>query len=173
MFKKSLLSFLLIAVTGLMAFSTVSCNIFKKNSRTRVRVLMLSNNTFESRLLCELAQYRNHQPILLYDASRSSFYSVSPDKQAEAISLDQFLGYVEFLNPRQVIILGDEDYVPAEYVKQVADKFSVITIQGDDWYKNAQQLAEILDLNRLARDFKNTRAHYLRDGLLRPGEEAK
>jgi hypothetical protein len=171
MFKKSLSFFLLGAVAVFLLTGATSCSIFKKSSRARVKVLMVSSNTFEARLLCELAQYRNKQPVILYDASRSSFYYLSGTTAAEPVALEQFADFVQFQNPRQVIILGDSNYVPAEYVKQIANDFSVMTIQSEDWYKNAQQLAEVLNLNRLPREFKDTRDRYIRSGLVRPGEK--
>ena len=167
MFKKVLSVFLFFAVAAFLLTGSSSCSMFKKNSRTRVKALMIGSNTFEARLLCELAQYRNKQPVMLYDASRASFYYLSGSTAAEPVALDQLNDFVKYLNPRQILVLGGNEHVPAEYVKQLAGAYPVMTIQSDDWYKNAQQLAEVLNLNRLPREFKDTRDRYIKSGLLK------
>lgn len=133
-----------------------SCSLFKKGSRARVNTLLVTGNYLKPRLLCELAQYRSKQPIILFEQDEESdaprLFYLSASNKSEEISAAKFAGFVKYLNPKTVIFLGDESCVPAEYVNQVQDDFRVMHLNSTDWDRNAQMLGEILKqpkLNRL------------------------
>ncbi len=168
----ALLSLLLVAATLCLS----SCALFKQNSRPRVKALLVTGNFFEPRLLCELAQYRSKQPLLLFHptAPNSSeapkLHYLNSTGKAEEIPVEQFAEFLDFLNPRQIIFVGDESCCPEKYVQQAAEKFSVVVLRSNDWERNAQSLNSILKLTRLPRQFKETRDRYVKTGTIPAGK---
>ena len=124
-------------------------SLFPQN---RVDVLMVSGNYAKPRLLAELVQKRNSQPFLLISptANGEELYLMPAGNEATVTAKEKFVELVEFMQPRQVIFLGDSDYMPAQYVELIRNRFPVTQIIGDDWNKNAQNLAQLLHLNNLS-----------------------
>lgn len=159
------LSFALALLLCLTAFVT-SCQKASRSTTTRARVnaLLITGNYLKPRLLCELAQYRSRQPIILVhkDADNAEtdprlFYMAGANqKEREEIAASQFTEFITHLNPKVVVFVGnaDEDF-PADLVAQAGENFRVLTISGSNWDKNAQLLGEILRLRRLARDYRD------------------
>lgn len=162
--KKFFGSIILAGFAVMLAMTLTSC--LTSATRSRTRYLMITANTFEARLLAELAQYRTSQPVLLYDAPSDKFYFLSGKKEVTTVESAEFGEFVDFLNPRQVLVLGDAKFVPEKYVTQAAEKFPMITVGSEDWNKNAMTLGRILKVNRIARDFRDTRERFIKSGVL-------
>lgn len=130
----------------------LTLNPFKRNGRVKVTSLIVAGNFQDSRILAELAQYYSKQPLLVVspdvDGSLQLFY-MPPTNKATMISPDEFMGIVKHVNPRKVIVLGGENYVPSKLVDQARSQYSVVTIDSDNWSKNAATLGELLRLKRL------------------------
>ncbi len=159
------LSFALVVILCLTAFVTTSCQKVRRNTtRARVNALLVTGNYLKPRLLCELAQYRSKQPIILVhqdadsaEADARLFYLPGSNQQErEEIAATQFTEFLTFLNPKVVIFLGnmDEDF-SSDLVRQASANFRVLTISSNDWDKNAQLLGEVMRLPRLARDYRD------------------
>ena len=168
--KKSLkmmkkISVALAVALCLTAFVATSCKkVSSSTSRARVNTLLITGNYIKPRLLCELAQYRSRQPIVLVqndldnpEGTPRLFYLQGTDKKkSQEIAISAFKDeWLPHINPKVVIFVGnaDEDY-PADLVRQASENFRVLTISGNDWDKNAQLLGEIMRLRRLARDYR-------------------
>ncbi|MBP5300290.1 MAG: hypothetical protein J6Y80_02690 [Victivallales bacterium] len=158
------LSFVALAALLCLTIFTTSCQKVRRNTaRARVNTLLVTGNYLKPRLLCELAQYRSKQPILLVQNDQASlegtprlFYLPgSGSREGEEISATQFNEFLTFLNPKVVVFVGnlDEDY-PADFVNQARENFRVLTVSSNDWDKNAQLLGEVMRLPRLARDYR-------------------
>ena len=145
---------------------TSSCQKLRQNtSRARVNTLLVTGNYLKPRLLCELAQYRSKQPILLVQSdpdnaegtARLFYLPGSGSQESEEISATQFTDFLDFLNPKKVVFVGNEDECyPMDFVYQARSKnFRVLTISGNDWDKTAQLLGECMRISRLARDYRD------------------
>ena len=75
---------------------------------------------------------------------------------------------MEHLNPKSVIVLGDEVCVPAEYQELLRKKFRVMVINSENWELNAQMLGEMMDMPKLNRDFKDYRKRIIDNTLPQP-----
>lgn len=137
-------------------FLTASCSLFRKSSRARVNTLIVTGNYMKPRLLAELAQYRSKQPIILcqQDGADIRLFYLDGNQKSDDIAASKFRDFVEFLNPRTIVFMGDENYVPASLVEQIKGGFRVMTLTSDDWEKNAQMLGEIMNQPKLNRLFK-------------------
>ena len=160
------LSVALAVALCLTAFVATSCQKISRNtSRARVNTLLVTGNYLKPRLLCELAQYRSRQPIVLVQndpdnpegTPRLFYLPGSEKKQSQEIAISAFKDeWLPYMNPKVVIFVGnaDEDF-PADLVRQASENFRVLTISGNDWDNNAQLLGEVMRLRRLARDFRD------------------
>ncbi len=140
--------------------SALTFNPFKRAGRVKANNLIISGNFVYSRLLADLAQYYSKQPVLLIspdvDGSHQIYYLPSGTK-ATPVNADEFQGIVEYVNPKKVIVLGGEDFVPRKFVDLARAKYSVIIIDSDDWNRNAATLGDLLKADKLAVQFKEYR----------------
>ena len=174
MSKKSVFLGLASAIC-LALFLTTSCaslkdKITKRDSRPPIKVVMVTGNYTEPRLICELAQYRNQAPLIIFnpadgDAEPRMFY-LSGNKQAEEIPSADFEKILSFLNPKVVVFLGGETFCPKKYIEMASNQFRVYTITGPDWVKNAQSMGDILDQSRLLREYKDAMERLAKTGQL-------
>ena len=176
MSKKSV--FLALAsVVCLALFLTTSCatlkdKITKRDSRTPIKTVMVTGNFTEPRLICELAQYRNQAPLIIFmpaenGADPRMFY-LSGNKQAEEMPVADFAKFLDFLNPKVVIFLGGDAFCPQKYIEMASSQFRVYTVTGPDWVKNAQSMGDILAQPRLLREYKDAMERLAKTGQLPP-----
>lgn len=147
---------LLFVALGIILISTASCSIFRKTSRARVNTLLITGNYMQPRLLAELSQYRSKQPIILCqnDGGETRLFYLDGNQKSEEISTAKFKEFVGFLNPKTVIFMGGEAYVPSDLVNQVRSDFRIMLLLSDSWDQNAQMLGEIMNQPKLNRLFK-------------------
>jgi len=169
--KMKKLSTLLCLVMFLSIFTFTACSAFRREGRTRAHTLMITGNYMNSRLLCDLAQYRTKQPILLFslDADRSQqiYYLPAPPK-VEPIRNEEFVDMVSFINPKRVVIVGGSDYVPQEYIDKVSARFPVMIYNSDDWEQNARMLGDLLNQRGLRKEFVDSKARLAKSGISNP-----
>ncbi len=136
----------------------LTLNPFKRSGRVKASSLIVVGNYVEPRLLAEIAQYYSKQPILVIspdaDGSYQLFFMPTISK-ATTDNADQFLEIVKHVNPKRIIVLGNEKYVPATFIDQARANYSVITLDSDDWSKNAVALEEILKVGKLKANFES------------------
>ncbi|NLF94771.1 MAG: hypothetical protein GX564_12870 [Oligosphaeraceae bacterium] len=137
------------------------CAAFRGEGRLRANNLLITGNYFNSRLLCELAQYKSKQPILLFsldaDGVQQLFYLPASGKVTE-VAIEDYQDMITFINPRRILVVGDTDYVPQKYV-EVARKcnYPMQEVTSSSWDNNAKALGELLNQGRLLRDFQETK----------------
>ena len=136
----------------------LTLNPFKRSGRVKSSSLIVVGNYVEPRLLAEIAQYYSKQPVLVIspdlDGGYQLFFMATTNK-ATTDSSDQFLEIVKYVNPKRIIVLGSDKYVPATFVDQARSKYSVITLDSDDWSKNAASLEELLKVGHLKSNFES------------------
>ena len=125
-------------------------------SKQQVETLLITGNFGKSRILAELAQAKKKHPILLIspeaDGDRIFFLPTAPE--AASVAPDRFREFIEFLQPKRVVILGDERYVPERYTDELRGRFPLVVVDGEDWRKNATALGGVLGYRRLARRYE-------------------
>ncbi|NMA42657.1 MAG: hypothetical protein GX946_04670 [Oligosphaeraceae bacterium] len=145
-----------------------ACSAFRREGRTRAHTLMITGNYMNSRLLCDLAQYRTKQPILLFsmDAARNQqiFYLPTPPK-VEPIRNEEFVDMVSFINPKRIVVVGGSDYVPQEYIDRISAKFPVMIYNSEDWEHNARMLGDLLNQRSLRKEFVDSKARLVESGV--------
>ncbi|MFA6815068.1 MAG: hypothetical protein WCS73_02085 [Lentisphaeria bacterium] len=149
--------FLLLAFVTAVTIGTTGCRSIG-NGKARFDTLLLTGNFLESRLLCELAQYKTKQPMMIFsadaDGTQQIFYVPANNKVVQLMSESEFVEMIEFINPKKVIVVGNSSYVPAKYTQMVPVAYPVIQLSSKNWDCNAQSLGQILNQNRLPKVFR-------------------
>ena len=126
-----------------------------------VAFLIVTGNYSKPRILAELIQKTTGQPILLLpfvseNGSQNIFF-MPPDNRGKALTVpyNAMTNFINFLNPKMIIVLGNQNYVPDVYYKMIPDKNKpVIRVTCDDWVKNGNILGRLLNLSNLGSDYE-------------------
>lgn len=127
--------------------------------RQKINTLIITANYRNPLLLAELVQTQNRQPYILVPATQDIeqdivyFCPSHPKAPALQVRKADFARFVQFVNPQQVIILGDTTYVPQEYVDAIDARIARVVISGD-WQRAASTLGQSLNLTNLDGDYR-------------------
>ena len=172
--KKTASTLIAVLLLCSMMLGGTSCTLFRKSSRARVKTLVVTGNFLQPRLLAELAQERTKQPVFLFQPEAGGgalrFHFLHANKMSEEISVSKLMDVVSYLNPRTIIVLGDENCVPATCVEEMRKGYSVMILNSADWEKNAQTLGGYLELPKLQREFRDMKQRY-DENVLSPAQE--
>ena len=136
-----------------------------KGPYQKIQTLIVTGNYSESRLLAELIQTENRQPILLIPAvNDNEIYFMPPQKSSKALQVpyNELTNFVNFLGVKQIIILGNANYVPEKYTEKLSDNQVIWRITGNNWKKIADSMAVFLNLSNLSSDY-NSLSNKLKD----------
>jgi hypothetical protein len=129
--------------------------IFKKKPR-RVESLIITGNFIKSRILAELVQDEINQPVLLLPTGNEDdvCYYLPPKGQALEVEAKDFISFVEFLQPRKVLFLGNAQYAAPAYHDALL-QHSIVTwaVTNDDWEQIANSVGETMKIKNLYFDY--------------------
>lgn len=143
---------------------------FSHNARRTVKTLTVIGNYKTPRLMAETMLGLTRQPYLLISSEGRYFIVMSKNTiEVPKAKLDV---YINRLNPKRVVILGDEKYVSREDEMNLRKinlrRIPVLRIYGENWTRIAEELDDLLNIGNLTRNF--TRNYYdmqLTDARLR------
>ena len=125
--------------------------------------LIVTGNYVRPRLLSELIQRKTKDPILLISGNgnnRVFYLSVDRDAPLE-IKGGSYVEFIQLLNPRRLVVLGNDAVVPARIVDVFKDRFPTMTITGTNWGVNAEAAANLFEYKNLPNHY----AYYFRTGI--------
>ena len=128
---------------------------FEKKGPKRAETLVVTGNYVKSRILAELIQVRSDQPILLLpgkDGSETMFF-IAPTDDTLEVKKEDYLRFINFLNPKRVLFLGNELYTPTEYVEPLKDRLPIWSVTNNDWKTIALSVEELLKIKHLGYDY--------------------
>ena len=123
--------------------------------------LVVCANYEQPRLLAELIQVESRQPYLLIPANDSGdIYFCPPTKfgKTKMVPRKSFSRTISFINPEQIIVLGNNNYVPEYYVKALRKIAPVFVIDTETWQAAADSIAPMLNLSKLPRNYRKLSA---------------
>jgi hypothetical protein len=130
-------------------------DLFKKKPR-RVKTMIVTGNFIKSRILAELVQDEINQPVLLLPTGNEDdvCYYLPPKGDALEVEAKDFISFVEFLQPRKVLFLGNDQYAAPAYHKALLQN-SIVTwaVTNDDWEQIANSVGETLKIKNLYFDY--------------------
>ena len=127
---------------------------FSNGPKRRIETIIVAGNYKSPRLIAELIQSESRQIYLLFPAKggedRVIFCSPKQNKQ---VLRSKIAIAVRTLNPKRIVILGDERYVSKADAELLGKDIPVVRIECSDWQRVAEELTFMLNLNRLSDDF--------------------
>ena len=132
--------------------------------------LIITANYPRPVVMAQLIQSENRQPFILLPKKGDDkifFWPAGKNNLALEIREKNLARFIKFLNPKQVIVLGDKRHVPQKYLDAINKKITTIIIQNGNWNNSAMTLQKMLKLNTLYRDFKRLNDE-AKSGLYRP-----
>ncbi len=129
-----------------------------KGPYQKIQTLIVTGNYAESRLLAELIQVENRQPILLMPSVNDErIFFMPPQKSAQALEVpySELTNFVSFLGAKQILILGNKNYVPEKYTDRIPGNQVIWRISGDNWKKIAASMGRFLNLTNLSSDYNS------------------
>mgnify|MGYP001148196547 CR=1 FL=1 len=140
--------------------------------KRQIETIIITGNYKSPRLLAELIQNESRQPyILLPDAARGDhrFYFCPPKSNSREIPEAYFNDFIRTAGPKRILILGDERYVPRRFEDMLDKAIPVVRISGSNWFRVAEEVMFLLNLNHLDKNYKRLRETMLEDGgIYRP-----
>ncbi|MDD3885758.1 MAG: hypothetical protein PHI35_02675 [Victivallaceae bacterium] len=133
---------------------------FSHGPKREVQTLIITGNYCSPRLMADLIQNESRQPYLLIPArdsgdTRIVFCQPKNNIQIREGKLNDF---VQFLNPRRIVVLGSVAYVPQKYVDMLGKDIPVMRIECKNWQRCAVELNDMLNLSNLDKNFAKLRA---------------
>lgn len=140
-----------VAEAGLMSRLAFYRKWFPKN---RVDTLLVTGNYARSRLLAEVAQRQTRQPVLLVSPAAgggTELYFLPAAPEAMILETSRYVEFIDFLQPRRLVFLGDAGHVPPEFVDMLRARYATIVLNSADWKRNASELADMLNAKSIAK----------------------
>ena len=137
--------------------------------KRQIVTLVLTGNYKSPRLLAELIQNESRQPYILLPTRESGDTRIifcPPKSNSLLIREEKFNDFVRFLNPRRIVVLGDDVYVQPKYVRMLDRTIPIVRIESNDWPRVADELTDLLNLSNLAGYYKDLRETMLNDGKI-------
>lgn len=137
----------------------------------RHRIIITSNQTF-SRMIADLAQTHTGITYILYEAPTSQgatgrIYPCLPTAEdVQALPVSELANCIYSFNPKQVIILGDDRYIPTSLENDINAKLANLDIMvtrysNDNWDLQAKAIGKTLLCERIGYDFPALKKEYL------------
>ena len=148
-----------VVLAGVVTFSAAAdFPWFSNGPKRRLETIIVTANYKSPRLIAELIQNESRQTYLLFPAKEGENRVIfcSPKKNQQVLR-SKIAGALRVLNPKRIIILGDDTYVSKEDAALLGRDIPVIRIEGKDWQKIADELTFMLNLNKLGDDYKELR----------------
>lgn len=125
------------------------------NSQRRPHTLIVVSNHKTPRLMAETILALTRQNYLLVTADGR--YFVALPKDTVQIPEDKFATYINDMQVRRLVILGDERYISREVENKLRTinlkRIPIVRIYGDYWPRVAEELDDLLNIGNLKREF--------------------
>ena len=144
----------LVVITIISALFTGCSGI--PNNEENIDTLIITSNNYESIALAQHLQVRNNQLIVAIPANKAdtALYVMGPgEDKLLKIDQDRFAAFINFTNPKNIIILGNEVYVPSSYINQINPNYTKFVFNDKDWKLIGWQVEELTGYSGLADDY--------------------
>jgi hypothetical protein len=105
--------------------------------------------------------------------SDKQIYVNGPNKQIMTVDKDRFFSFINFVGPKQIIILGNQSYVPYSYIQQINPNITKYVFDDSDWILIAWQVEELTGYTGLADAYTKTYNELVRSGTIKGKQPAQ
>lgn len=123
-----------------------------------ITTLVITSNYVKSKMLAELIQFDTKQPYLLLPAAGQDkiFFCPAHGRKPQEITEEKLSRFIKFVNPRQILVLGDKNYVSEKHLKVIDEHQTLWVVSNRNWNQTAKSVGKLLNLSNLASDFQRT-----------------
>ena len=140
-----------------------------KDPDKTVNTLIIIGNRRKPRIMADIIQAETKQPILVIPADSDGKIFFMPAKDTTMdVEFDDLRNFVKYLKPRRIVVLGDERYVPKQYLDQIDPSQTVVVVKNKSWRKIASMTQEVMDLTYLKREYAKAEDKLESGELYRP-----
>ena len=126
------------------------------NSRRAPKSLIVVGNYRTPRLMAATIKALTSQPYLIITNDGRYFMVLS--KVTVPLNPEKLDVYINQLNPRRLVIIGDERYVTLAQEQKLRSinmkRIPIVRIYGGDWGRIAEELDDMLNIGNLSREFR-------------------
>lgn len=129
-----------------------------KGPKKDITTLIITSNYVKSKMLAELIQFDTKQPYILLPAAGQDkiYFCPAHGYKPQEIKKEKLERFIKFVNPRQILVLGDESYVPEKYLKMIDENQTLWVVSNRNWNQTAKSVGKLLNLSNIADDYKRT-----------------
>lgn len=147
-----------------------------RSPKNDIITLIITANYKHPLIIAQLLQDEIKQPYLLLPAASGKGIFFNPPRNRSQAALEirekNITRFVRFLNPRQILILGDKRYVAERYIQMIDKDIPIFTVSGNNWQRIADRLSILLDAPNVGYDYKQL-GQQLDSGLYKPTASKK
>ncbi len=132
-----------------------------KRANQDISTLVITSNITMPRIMADLIQYSTRQPYILFPVkSGGKIFLCGAGKDALEIKEGDVTRIINFLNPQQLLILGNKEMFVPKYLKMIPDNQTVMMIYNEDWEMVAKTLSQFFNKPNMYYDFKDLAQEY-------------
>ena len=141
-------------------FTTTKVEAALENNKNDVSTLIVTGYSLHSRLLADLLQFYTKQPVVFITQpdAKEVLFVPAQKKEVKAkplkVSSGEFHNFVNFAHPKQVVLLGEEKYIPSFYKEVINPNIQTYSLADKDWVIIATQCEELFGISGLAEKYK-------------------
>jgi len=132
-----------------------------ENKETDVSTLIVTGYSLHSRLLADLLQFHTKQPVVFITSPNAKEVLFVPAQRKDVpaqkplkVSAAEFHNFVNFAHPKQVVLLGEEKFIPKHYRDVLNPNIKTYALTDKDWKIIATQCEELFGISGLAAKFQ-------------------
>lgn len=146
----------LIVMIAICAAAVYAAPWMSHNSRRAPKSLIVVGNYRTPRLMAATIKALTSQPYLIITNDGRYFMALS--KVTVPLNPEKLDVYINQLNPRRLVIIGDERYVTQTQERKLRSinlkRIPIVRIYGGDWGRVAEELDDLLNIGNLSREFR-------------------
>ena len=149
--KLQMKSLLVVVLAAFCSVSFASSWPQTGNSR-KPETLVICTNYKSPRLLADTIRALGKQPFILFPAAETGDQRVffMPAKATPCeLRPEEVKDFIKYLNPKRIIVLGNENVVPAKFTRDLYRSIPIFRVDCSDWLKAAEQLEFMLNISGL------------------------
>lgn len=131
-----------------------------KGNKNDIETLIITGNYTKPRFLADSVMNETRQPYILIPCTgQDKIFFCPADGSEMELRESDLAKFINFIHPRQIIILGTKEYIPAKYFSGISAG-SKICMMGNDWANNAASIQKFMGTSNLCSEYKKRFPEY-------------
>jgi len=125
-----------------------------KGNKNDIETLIITGNYTKPRFLADAVMKETRQPYILIPCTGQNkiFFCPADGSEMELRECDM-PGFINFIHPENIIILGTKEYIPAKYFSFLSGRHKIY-MMGNDWAADAASIQKFMGTSNLCSEYK-------------------